>query len=195
MSGYVLVVDNYDSFTYNLVDEIGRHGLDVRVARNDELDVARLAAAPPAAIVISPGPGTPQQAGGSMALVAELHDRTPMLGVCLGHQAIGAAHGARVSHAGAVVHGEATTVEHNGHELFAGIPKRFDAGRYHSLCVDAHSLPDALEAIAVSDDGTLMAMAHRRAPVFGVQFHPESVLTKHGPRLLANFLTIAGLLS
>ena len=132
---YVLVVDNYDSFTYNLVHEIGRHDIDVQVVRNDALDVPALAAAPPAAVVISPGPGAPERAGSSMALIAALRSRTPLLGVCLGHQAIGAAYGAHVAHADAVVHGEATTVEHNGHALFRGIPRRFDAGRYHSLCV------------------------------------------------------------
>jgi len=192
---YVLVVDNYDSFTYNLVHEIGRHNIDVRVVRNDALDIPALTSAPPSAVVLSPGPGTPQRAGRSLALIAGLRSSTPLLGVCLGHQAIGSAYGAHVAHAGAVVHGEATTVEHNGHALFAGIPRRFEAGRYHSLCVDANTLPNDLETIATSDDGTLMAIADRCAPVFGVQFHPESVLTKHGPRLMSNFLTIAGVLS
>ncbi|HME80799.1 MAG TPA: aminodeoxychorismate/anthranilate synthase component II [Candidatus Eremiobacteraceae bacterium] len=188
----LLVVDNYDSFTYNLVHELGRHPLDVQVLRNDELDVAGLSASPPAAIVLSPGPGTPDRAGRCLELIAALRSRVPMLGVCLGHQAIGQAYGARVTHAGSVVHGQASAVQHCGHALFDGIPTRFSAGRYHSLCVDPASLPSGLEALAAADDGTLMAIADRHAPVFGVQFHPESVLTKHGPRLLANFLTIAG---
>lgn len=191
----LLVVDNYDSFTYNLVHELGRHALDVRVVRNDALDVAAIGAAPPAAIVFSPGPGAPVRAGRCLELISALRGGVPMLGVCLGHQAIGEAYGARVTHVGAVVHGQATLVEHRGHALFDGIPVRFSAGRYHSLCVDPASLPPELEPIASSDDGTLMAMAHRRARVFGVQFHPESVLTKHGPRLLANFLAIAELAS
>jgi anthranilate synthase component 2 len=195
MNREVLVVDNYDSFTYNLVHELGRHALDLRVTRNDALDVAAIAASPPSAIVFSPGPGTPGRAGRCLELIGALRGSVPMLGVCLGHQAIGQAYGARVTHAGAVVHGQATVVEHHGHALFDGIPTRFSAGRYHSLCVDPASLPFELEPIAAADDGTLMALAHRRAPVFGVQFHPESVLTKHGPRLLANFLTIAGLVS
>ena len=195
MSRTVLVVDNYDSFTYNLVHEIGSVGVDVHVVRNDAFDVARLAAAPPAAVVFSPGPGTPERAGYSLALITALRTTTPMLGVCLGHQAIGAAYGARVTHAREVIHGQATLTEHNGHELFAGIPRRFPAGRYHSLCVDVSSLPSELEAIATADDGTLMAIADRRHPVFGVQFHPESVLTKAGPRLLRNFLAIAGVIA
>ena len=195
MNRDVLVVDNYDSFTYNLVHELGRHALDLHVARNDALEVDGITASPPAAIVFSPGPGTPDRAGRCLDLIRALHGSVPMLGVCLGHQAIGQAYGARVVHSGAVVHGQATAVEHSGHALFEGIPKRFSAGRYHSLCVDPASLPSGLEAIAMADDGTLMAVADRGAPVFGVQFHPESVLTKHGPRLLANFLTIAGLAS
>ena len=196
MTRELLIVDNYDSFTYNLVHELGRHPLlDVRVVRNDALDVAAIIAAPPAAIVFSPGPGTPARAGLCLELITALRGGVPMLGVCLGHQAIAEAYGARVMHAGAVVHGQATVVEHRGHALFDGIPTRFSAGRYHSLCVDPASLPSELEPVACSDDGTLMAVAHRRAPVFGVQFHPESVLTKHGPRLLTNFLAIAGLAS
>jgi anthranilate synthase component II len=194
MRPQVLVVDNYDSFTYNLVHELGCHALDVRVMRNDALDVGAIAASPPAAIVISPGPGTPQRAGRCLELIAALEGRVPTLGVCLGHQAIGQAYGARVTHAGAVVHGQATVVEHHGHILFDGIPARFPAGRYHSLCIDPASLPHELETIATADD-IVMAVAHRSSPVYGVQFHPESILTKHGPRVLENFLSIAGLVS
>ncbi|MBV8171912.1 MAG: aminodeoxychorismate/anthranilate synthase component II [Candidatus Eremiobacteraeota bacterium] len=189
----VLVIDNYDSFTYNLVHEIGRLGVRVDVMRNDAFEVDAVAAQPPAAVVFSPGPGTPQRAGNSIALIAALRTTTPMLGVCLGHQAVGAAYGARIAHARELVHGRATVTQHTGNALFEGIPRRFSAGRYHSLCVDPATLPAELEIIAASDDGTLMALADKRAPVFGVQFHPESVLTKHGPRLLTNFLTIAGI--
>ena len=195
MSRGVLVVDNYDSFTYNLVHEIGRHRLDLYVSRNDSLDVEKIAASPPTAIVFSPGPGTPRRAGRCLDLIRALRGTVPMLGVCLGHQAIGEAYGAKVAHSGAVVHGRATIVEHGGHALFEGIPRRFSAGRYHSLCVDPSSLPQRLEPIAMADDGTLMAVADRIAPVFGVQFHPESILTKTGPRLLRNFLSIAGVIA
>jgi anthranilate synthase/aminodeoxychorismate synthase-like glutamine amidotransferase len=188
-----VIVDNYDSFTFNLADEIGRHGINVRVVRNDAAALDELFTTPPAALVLSPGPGRPERAGRSMELVLALRERCPILGVCLGHQAIGLAYGGSVSR-GAVVHGHATMVEHADHRLFAGVPKRFAAGRYHSLHVDAH-LPRDLVQIAAGDDGALMAIADRDRPVFGLQFHPESILTKHGPRILENFLTIAGLAS
>jgi anthranilate synthase/aminodeoxychorismate synthase-like glutamine amidotransferase len=188
-----VIIDNYDSFTYNLSDEMGRHGMHVRVVRNDAPELDELLGAPPAALVLSPGPGTPQRAGRSIELIRALRERCPILGVCLGHQAIGVAFGGNV-YRGAVVHGQATTVEHADHRLFAGVPKRFTAGRYHSLHVDS-ALPADLVEIAAGDDGTLMAIADRNRPVFGLQFHPESILTKHGPRILENFLVIAGLAS
>ena len=193
MKRETVIIDNYDSFTYNLADEIGRHGIDLRVVRNDSPALDELFTTPPAALVLSPGPGSPERAGRSIELIKALRDRCPILGVCLGHQAIGVAYGGSVSR-GAVLHGQATMVEHADHRLFAGVPKRFAAGRYHSLHVDVH-LPDGLVQIAAGDDGALMAIADRNRPVFGLQFHPESILTKHGPRILENFLAIAGLAS
>jgi anthranilate synthase/aminodeoxychorismate synthase-like glutamine amidotransferase len=188
-----VIIDNYDSFTYNLADEVGRQGIQLRVVRNDAPELDELLSEPPAALVLSPGPGSPQRAGRSIELIKALRDRCPILGVCLGHQAIGLAYGGSVSR-GAVVHGQATMVEHADHRLFAGVPKRFAAGRYHSLHVDA-DLPHDLVQIAAGDDGAVMAIADRNRPVFGLQFHPESILTKHGPRILENFLAIAGLAS
>lgn len=192
MNAAVLVVDNYDSFTYNLVHELRCLVADVRVLRNDVLDIAAIAASPPAAVVISPGPGTPQRAGGCLELIRALRGRTAIFGVCLGHQAIGVAYGASVKQACEPVHGRATLVTHEPHRLFTGIPTRFRAGRYHSLEIDNRTLPNVLVPIAHGDDGMLMALADRHEPVFGVQFHPESVLTHYGPRLLANFIAIAG---
>ncbi|MBV8222744.1 MAG: aminodeoxychorismate/anthranilate synthase component II, partial [Candidatus Eremiobacteraeota bacterium] len=180
-----------DSFTYNLANELGRHGIALRVMRNDAPALEELLARPPVALVLSPGPGTPQRAGRSIELIRALRGKSAMLGVCLGHQAIAVAYGGRVQR-GAVVHGRATAVEHAAHPLFAGIPTRFTAGRYHSLHVDGRRLPRRLVPLAVGDDGTLMAVADRRLPVYGLQFHPESVLTRYGPRLLSNFLTLAG---
>ena len=184
----ILLVDNYDSFTYNLAQAIGTIGADVDVRRADVVFPADVAAAPPDALVISPGPGTPERAGNSMALVRALSGKVPILGVCLGHQAIGAAFGGRVVRAPAVVHGKTSRVSHDGGELFAGIPSPFVATRYHSLVVDEATLPSVLRVTARSTDGLLMAFRHETHPTFGVQFHPESVLTRHGPKLLANFL-------
>ena len=188
MSARVLILDNYDSFTYNLAQAFGSLGADVRVVRADAIDVDALEAAPPDALVISPGPGTPERAGNSMAAIRALTGRVPILGVCLGHQAIGAVFGGRVVHAPAVVHGKTSSVTHDGSALFADIPSPFVATRYHSLIVDEGTLPASLRITARSDDGLLMAFRHEADPTFGVQFHPESVMTKHGPRLLTNFL-------
>jgi anthranilate synthase/aminodeoxychorismate synthase-like glutamine amidotransferase len=184
----VLLVDNYDSFTYNLAQAIGTIGADVDVRRADVVFPADVAAAPPHALVISPGPGTPERAGNSMALVRALSGKVPILGVCLGHQAIGAAFGGRVVRAPAVVHGKTSRVSHDGGGLFAGIPSPFIATRYHSLVVDEATLPEVLRVTARSTDGLLMAFRHETHPTYGVQFHPESVLTRHGPKLIANFL-------
>jgi para-aminobenzoate synthetase component II len=189
----VLIMDNYDSFTYNLADALGRLGAAVRVARSDAIDVRALARRPPAALVISPGPGRPESAGKTMEAILALRDRTAILGVCLGHQAIGAAFGAQVVRASEAVHGRATLIRHVDHPLFAGLPESFLAGRYHSLVL-ASPLPDSIRAIAFSAGGVVMAIAASRV-VFGVQFHPESILTKSGPRLLRNFLTIAGVMA
>lgn len=191
MSDELVIIDNYDSFTYNLAHEIGRHRIAVRVIRNDAATLDELIVSPPAALVFSPGPGTPQRAGRSVELIRALRGKSAILGVCLGHQAIAIAYGGRVRR-GDVVHGRATTVEHQPHPLFEGMPKRFLAGRYHSLHVDEQRLPRQLTVIATGDDGALMALADRKLHVYGVQFHPESVLTRHGPRLLTNFLHIAG---
>ncbi len=185
----IFVVDNYDSFTYNLVQALGKLGGSVEVARNDRFDPTGVAAARPQAIVISPGPGRPEQAGRSLAMIGEAERAgIPLLGVCLGHQAIAAFHGGSVVRAPAPRHGKSSAVEHDGSPLFRGMASPFSAGRYHSLAVREEGLPDELQVTARSEDGVVMALAHRSRPVFGVQFHPESVLTPEGERLLANFL-------
>jgi anthranilate synthase component 2 len=188
MSVRVVILDNYDSFTYNLAQALGSLGADVSVIRADAITVDELVASPPQALVISPGPGTPERAGNSMGAVRALSGTVPILGVCLGHQAIGAVFGGRVVRAPAVVHGKTSNVLHDGSALFAGIPSPFVATRYHSLIVDESTLPASLVVTARSDDGLLMAFRHESHITYGVQFHPESVMTKQGPRLLANFL-------
>ena len=185
----VLVIDNYDSFTYNLVQYLGELGAALHVVRNDALtvrDVDRLAVD---RIVISPGPGRPEQAGITVDLIRACAPRVPILGVCLGHQAIGIAFGGAVVAAPALLHGKTSTVEHDGRGVFEGLNEPFPAGRYHSLAVDGESLPEDLEVAATArEDGTIMAVRHRRWPVHGVQFHPESVLTGAGRHILGNFL-------
>jgi len=184
----ILVLDNYDSFTYNLVQYLGELGAEVRVVRNDELGVEAVAALAPQRIVISPGPGTPDGAGISLALIERLGARVPILGVCLGHQAIGQAFGGKVVRAGRVMHGKVSTIRHDARGLFAGVPNDFTATRYHSLVVDQGSLPDVFEVSARSEDGEIMGLRHRSLAVEGVQFHPEALLTEHGHRMLENFL-------
>jgi anthranilate synthase component II len=191
----LLVLDNYDSFTYNLVQYAGELGADPVVYRNDALGVDEALALEPAAIVISPGPCTPREAGISVPLVrAAAAAGVPLLGVCLGHQAIGEAFGGEVVRADRLMHGKSTMVAHTGHPLFATLPSPFAAMRYHSLVVAPGSLPDELELTAWSDDrpagSEIMALCHRELPVYGVQFHPESVGTDHGKRILANFLAL-----
>ena len=188
----VVLVDNYDSFTRNLADALAQLGADVAVVRNDAVSVARLLRARPRGIVLSPGPHAPAQAGICLELVRRAPASLPILGVCLGHQAIGEAFGGRVVRAKRPVHGRALAVRHAGVGLLAGCARPFLAARYHSLVVAAASLPAVLEATAWSDDGELMALRHRTRPVEGVQFHPESFLTPAGPRILANFLRRAG---
>jgi anthranilate synthase/aminodeoxychorismate synthase-like glutamine amidotransferase len=185
----ILMIDNYDSFTYNLVQLLAGAGARVEVVRNDAEDVEALLARRPDGVVLSPGPGRPEEAGVCLDLLRS-RARVPLLGVCLGHQALGVAFGAVVDRAPRVMHGKTSSIRHPGEELFAGVPSPFEATRYHSLEVRAETLPEELEPLAWSDDGTLMAMRHRELPYWGVQFHPESVLTAEGPRLLGNFLAL-----
>jgi len=188
----LLMIDNYDSFTYNLVQYLGELGEDVEVVRNDAItleDVARLA---PARIVVSPGPCTPDEAGISVSLVREFAGRIPILGVCLGHQSIGQAFGARIGHARTLMHGKVSAIHHRGLGVFRGLPEGFGATRYHSLAIERESLPDCLEITAETDDGEIMGVRHRELAVEGVQFHPESVLSDHGHALLGNFLQSTG---
>ena len=184
----VLMIDNYDSFTFNLVQYFGELGSEVRVVRNDALSVHAAEALEPSAVVISPGPCSPDQAGISLELIARLAGKVPILGVCLGHQAIGQAFGGRVVRAKRVMHGKVSRVRHDGNGVFAGLPAEFAATRYHSLAVERGTLPDCLEVSAESEDGEIMGLRHRRFPVEGVQFHPEALLTEHGHRLLQNFI-------
>jgi len=190
----LLVIDNYDSFTYNLVQYLGELGADITVRRNDAISVDEVGALAPTAIVISPGPCAPHQAGVSVPLVQRWGSTIPTLGVCLGHQAIGEAYGGRVVRARRVMHGKCSTVRHQGTGLFQGLPNPLPVMRYHSLIVERESLPDDLEILAVAtDDATeVHAMRHRRHPVWGVQFHPESILTTGGKTILRNFLALAG---
>ncbi|HEX9303936.1 MAG TPA: aminodeoxychorismate/anthranilate synthase component II [Thermoanaerobaculia bacterium] len=188
----IFVVDNYDSFTWNLVQALSKLDPDVDVARNDRFDPEEAVSRRPTAIVVSPGPGRPERAGRSLETIAAAErEGIPLLGVCLGHQAIAALHGGCVERAGAPRHGKTSRVLHDASELFGTIPNPFEAGRYHSLIVREEGLPAELSVTARSDDGYVMALAHRSKPVFGVQFHPESVLTPAGEELLANFFGIA----
>jgi anthranilate synthase/aminodeoxychorismate synthase-like glutamine amidotransferase len=191
----LLVLDNYDSFTYNLVQYLGELGAELAVHRNDAITLDGVEALRPAAIVVSPGPGAPGQAGLSSALIRRFTGRCPILGVCLGHQCIGEVFGGRVGRAPVPVHGKTSRIRHDGRGVFAGLPDPFEATRYHSLVVHRDGLPRTLEVSAWTDDGLVMGLRHRDAPVEGVQFHPESVLTTAGKTLLANFLRGAGIRS
>jgi len=185
----IFVVDNYDSFTYNLVQAVGQIDPKVEVARNDRFDPVEVAGLGPDAIVISPGPGRPEDGGRTIEMIRLAEQRAiPLLGVCLGHQAIAFAHGGVVERAPVPRHGKSSRVTHPAQGLFAGLSNPFEAGRYHSLVVREEGLPDELEVLARSDDGLVMGLRHRTLPVYGVQFHPESVLTPEGPKLLRNFL-------
>jgi anthranilate synthase component 2 len=184
----VLMIDNYDSFTFNLVQYLGELGAQVKVVRNDEIDLDAAARLKPARIVISPGPCTPNEAGISLAAIARFGAGIPILGVCLGHQAIGQAFGGKVVKAKRVMHGKVSSVRHDGKGVFAGIPDGFTATRYHSLAVERESLPGCLEVTAQAEDGEIMGLRHRTLPVEGVQFHPEALLTEHGHAMLKNFL-------
>ena len=188
----VLVIDNYDSFVYNLVQYLGELGASPVVFRHDEVSIEQIVESTPDAILISPGPGRPEDAGVSNDVIEQLGGRVPILGVCLGHQCIGQVFGGQVVRAPVVMHGKTSFVHHNGTGVLAGLPDPFEATRYHSLVVDAASVPDVLEVTATTDDGTVMALRHRELPVEGVQFHPESILTRCGHPLVANFLNQVG---
>ncbi len=187
----VLMIDNYDSFTYNLVQYLGSLGADVEVKRNDEVTVEEIKGMSPDAIVISPGPCTPMEAGVSVDVVRSFYKEIPILGVCLGHQSIGVAFGGKIVRAKRLMHGKTSQIFHDGSDIFEGLPNPFTAVRYHSLVVEEKSLPDVLKITARSEDGEIMGIKHVEYPVFGVQFHPESVLSEHGLDLLRNFLNIA----
>lgn len=189
----ILLIDNYDSFVHNLARYVQRLGEETRVVRNDAVSVAEIRRMKPDAIVLSPGPCTPTEAGCSLEVVRELTGEVPILGVCLGHQTIAAALGGKVVRAKEPVHGRSSEVRHGGEGVFAGLPNPLTVGRYHSLVVEEKSLPPELDITARTADGTVMALTHRQHPVVGVQFHPESILTRGGYELLANFLRLAGL--
>jgi len=186
----LLMIDNYDSFTYNLVQYLGELGADVQVYRNDALTLEQIAAWRPERIVLSPGPCTPSEAGICVPLIRRFAGEIPILGVCLGHQAIGQAFGGRIVRAGRVMHGKLSSVRHDEHGVFARLPSPLTVTRYHSLAIERASLPSCLEITAESDDGEIMGVRHREAAVEGVQFHPEAILTQQGHELLSNFLTL-----
>lgn len=187
----LLMVDNYDSFTYNLVQYLGELGEKVEVYRNDALTLEEIEKKRPHRIVISPGPCTPAEAGISVELVRHFAGRVPLLGVCLGHQAIGVAFGGKITSAKRLMHGKVSKIDHDGKTLFKGIPNPFEATRYHSLVVERESFPDCLEISATTDDGDIMGLRHREYLIEGVQFHPESILTREGKSILKNFLVLS----
>jgi anthranilate synthase/aminodeoxychorismate synthase-like glutamine amidotransferase len=186
----ILVLDHYDSFVYNLVQMVESAGFECRVVRSDAAVAEELAALEPDGIILSPGPGRPEDAGCMVELVHRLPEATPVLGVCLGHQALGLAFGGRVARAPVPVHGKSSPVRHRGEGILAGVPSPFEAGRYHSLAVLAEELPPEVEVVGWTGDGVVMALRHRSLPRFGLQFHPESILTPEGPRIMANFLAL-----
>ena len=188
----ILVVDNYDSFTWNLVHYLAELGAETRVVRNDDLTAAEAWAAKPEAVLLSPGPCSPNEAGICLDLLATAPEAMPIFGVCLGHQAMGQAFGGEVIRAKALMHGKTSPIEHEGEGVFRGLPSPFTATRYHSLAVKRETLPDVLEVTAWTADGEIMGLSHRTRPIHGVQFHPESIATEHGHDLLANFLDLAG---
>lgn len=187
----LLMIDNYDSFTYNLVQYLGELGADIRVYRNDQITVAEIERLAPEKIVISPGPCTPREAGISCDVIRHFVGRVPLLGVCLGHQCIGEVFGGDIVRAPALFHGKTSMIYHDGKTIFRGLPRPFEATRYHSLVIRRDTLPDCLELSAETDDGVIMGVRHRELLVEGVQFHPESILTVEGKKLLANFLALA----
>ncbi|MFQ3565581.1 MAG: aminodeoxychorismate/anthranilate synthase component II [Aggregatilineales bacterium] len=186
----ILVIDNYDSFTYNLVQYLGELGAQLEVRRNDRISLDEVRALNPSHIVISPGPGTPDDSGISQAVLREMGPTTPILGVCLGHQCIGQVYGGIVRRNDRLMHGKVSQIYHKGDGLFAGIPSPFEATRYHSLIVEENTLPSTLLVTAFTEEGEIMGLRHKEYPVFGVQFHPESILTIYGPQILRNFLSV-----
>ena len=188
----ILVVDNYDSFTYNLVHYLAELGAQTRVIRNDDMTAAEALALGAEAILLSPGPCSPNEAGICLDLITTAPDDLPIFGVCLGHQAMGQAFGGDVIRAKQLMHGKTSPIHHQGHSVFKGLPSPFTATRYHSLAVRRDTLPDVLEVTAWTEDGEIMGLAHRTGPIHGVQFHPESIATEHGHEMLANFLDLAG---
>jgi len=188
----VLIIDNYDSFTYNLVQQLGEIGAEITVFRNDAIDIAGIRAAAPDAIVLSPGPGRPEDAGITCMVIEDLGGEIPILGVCLGHQAIGQVFGGEIVAAPTLMHGKTSQIHHQGTGVFTGLPDPFTATRYHSLVIDPTTVPDVLEVTATTADGVIMGVAHRSLNIHGVQFHPESILSPLGPQLLATFLERAG---
>ncbi len=184
----ILVLDNYDSFTYNLVQYLGVLGAELKVVRNDEVTVAEIEAMGPEKILVSPGPCSPAEAGVSVAVIQHFGERLPVFGVCLGHQSIGHAYGGRVVRADRLMHGKTSPIHHDNTSVFKGMPNPFDATRYHSLIVERASLPECLRVTAWTEEGEIMGLAHKTLPVFGVQFHPESVLTQEGMTLMRNFV-------
>ena len=187
----LLMIDNYDSFTFNIVQYFSQLSEDVQVHRNDKISLAEIEALQPARLVISPGPCSPEEAGISVAAITHFAGKIPILGVCLGHQSIGAAFGGNVVRSSSLMHGKTSPILHDGKELFAGLPNPFQATRYHSLIIDRPTLPDCLEITAWVESGEIMGIRHRELPIWGVQFHPESILTESGMDLLKNFLTIS----
>ncbi len=186
----ILVIDNYDSFTYNLVQYLGEMGADLHIVRNDKITLGEIAELAPARIVVSPGPCDPEHAGVSVETIKRFAGRIPILGVCLGHQSIGQAFGGNVVRAGRLMHGKTSPVRHDGKGVFADMPNPFEAIRYHSLLIERDSLPDCLEISAETAEGEIMGVRHKTLPVEGVQFHPESILTEQGKRILANFIGV-----
>jgi anthranilate synthase component 2 len=184
----LLMIDNYDSFTYNLVQYFAELGEEVEVYRNDQIDVGGILQRAPQRLVVSPGPCSPKEAGVSVEVIRKLAGKLPILGVCLGHQSIGYAYGGKIVRAASLMHGKTSQIHHDGRELFAGLPNPFDATRYHSLVIEKSSFPQCLKVTAWTDDGEIMGLRHRELPVWGVQFHPESILTVAGKDLLRNFL-------
>jgi anthranilate synthase/aminodeoxychorismate synthase-like glutamine amidotransferase len=186
----ILMIDNYDSFTYNLVQYLGILGADVKVRRNDQITLEEIDAMAPERVVISPGPGGPQSAGIIVPLIERFHRSMPILGVCLGHQAVGAAFGGRIVSAARLMHGKVSQIHHDGRGVFRNVPDPFPATRYHSLAAEKATLPSCLEISATAEDGEIMGLRHRKYPVHGIQFHPESILTEEGMHILENFLML-----